>query len=198
MLAIAYVETQIKNEKSLIAACIREDSAAQTELFNRYASQMLGVCYRYVQTKPEAEDIMQEGFIKVFDHLKNFRAESGLAAWIRKIMVNTAINHLKTNKKFRLESGLDEISDEQQGGILIDETRDTEFVMQCIRDLPHGYRVVLNLFAIEGYSHKEIGDLLGIGESSSRSQFSRARKLLEKRLQQHQILDKDYVRRSVS
>lgn len=146
---------------------------------------MLGVCYRYASSKEEAEDMMQEGFIKVFDNLKRFRMESSLQTWITRIMINTALNHLKVAKRLRLES-LDQLTEQDMP--MPSEVQlhqyDSRVVMDCIQQLPDGYRVVLNLYAIEGFSHKEIASQLGINESTSRSQFARAKNLLMKKLEQ--------------
>lgn len=143
---------------------------------------MLGVCYRYAQTIAEAEDVMQEGFIKVFNKLSAFRSESSLETWITRIMVNTSLNHLRSTKKFKLESDLDQV-DIQQAEVSVQfHHMDVNMVMKFIHELPTGYRVVLNMFAIEGYSHAEIAAEMGIKESSSRSQYLRAKALLEKRL----------------
>ncbi len=143
---------------------------------------MLGVCYRYAQTIAEAEDILQDGFIKVFNKLSAFRSESSLETWITRIMVNTALNHLRGTKKFKLEGDLDLLENQQTEVSFQFHTMDVKVVMKHIHELPTGYRIVLNMFAIEGYSHAEIAAELGIRESSSRSQYLRAKALLEKRL----------------
>lgn len=169
-------------EDELIAGCVAEGHAAQKQLFNRFAPKMLGVCYRYAHSQTEAEDIVQDAFIKVFDNLKKFRKESSLETWITRITVNTAINYLKANKKFRMESDLSDAIETIAGDVQL-ETVDTQLLMKCIAELPAGYRIVLNMYAIEGYSHKEIADTLSITESTSRSQFSRAKNMLEKKLE---------------
>jgi RNA polymerase sigma-70 factor (ECF subfamily) len=168
-------------EDELVAGCIAEDRSAQRQLFNRFAPKMKGVCYRYVQSATEADDIVQDAFVKVFDNLKKFRKESSLETWITRITVNTAINHLKASRKFRMESELTIAADVAVSELQM-QTFDTRVVMDCIASLPYGYRVVLNMYAIEGYSHKEIAEALGINESTSRSQFIRGRNILEKKL----------------
>jgi len=146
---------------------------------------MLGVCYRYAGSRSEAEDWLQEGFIRAFQFLKSFRSEGSLEGWLRRIMVTTALNFLRRERYFRTEIDLEGAAEELSGNTEALEQMETEEVMKLIQRLSPGYRIVLNLFAIEGYSHKEIGDMLGIGESTSRSQFTRARQLLKKMIEEH-------------
>jgi len=169
------------DEKELIDGCINNEVPAQNRLFNRFAPKMLGICYRYMQTIYEAEDVLQEAFIKVFKHLHTFQYNSSLEHWIRRIVVNTALNHIKANKKFRNELDTDNLEDEGYTDS-IHMQFDTEEVIHAIKSLPEGYRTVFNLYAIEGYSHKEIGEMLGVAEASSRSQFSRAKTILQNKL----------------
>lgn len=196
MLKLAFKKSDPLNDEELIAACLKEDRAAQNQLFNRFAPMMLGVCHRYVQSRMEAEDVMQDGFVKVFNNLRHFRKEASLKTWITRIMVNTAITYLRSAKKFRLESDVADVQDHELVTFQL-HRMDTEKLMDCIRQLPDGYRVILNLFAIEGYSHKEIADQLGIAESTSRSQFTRARQLLEKNIQHLNRFDDHYAKRSI-
>jgi RNA polymerase sigma factor (sigma-70 family) len=168
-------------EKELINRCLNGDKSAQSLLYHRYASKMLGVCYRYMQTVYEAEDVLQEGFIKVFRSLETFRNYGALEGWIRRIMVNAALDYLRKNKKLRTETDIDNIEDEPY----TDDTYrnfDTEELIRKIKALPEGYRVIFNLYAIEGYTHKEIAEKTGITESTSRSQYSRAKAILKKQL----------------
>ena len=136
---------------------------------------MMGVCYRYARNRADAEDILQDGFVKVFTHLEQFRGQGSLEGWIRRIMVTTAINFLKRNKTLlqtmQLDDAQGEISDGQTG----QAPRRQEEWMEILAGLPAGYRAIVNLYAIEGYSHKEIGAMLGIAESTSRSQYARAK-----------------------
>lgn len=172
----------LTDDKELIRACLAENRSAQNMLYNRFAPKMLGVCYRYAQTIAEAEDVLQEGFIKVFNNLSSFRLESSLETWITRIMVNTALNHLRSSKKLKLEGDLELLEITPEVVSLQHHNLDVNVVMKYIHELPTGYRIVLNMFAIEGYSHAEIAKELGIQESSSRSQYLRAKALLEKRL----------------
>lgn len=179
---LAYHRHNAEPDEALIVGCIQENPQAQQALYKRFASKMLGVCYRYVRNREEAEDVMQDGFVKIFNNLSKFRRESSLETWMTRIMVNTALNHLKSTNKFRMESDLELVYNDANLSVSQFQQIDTHLLMKCIQDLPDGYRVVLNMYAIEGYSHKEIGETLGIGESTSRSQFSRAKALLEKQL----------------
>ncbi|MES2779386.1 MAG: RNA polymerase sigma factor, partial [Bacteroidota bacterium] len=183
MIKFTYYRKQLlKDDTELIRACLAENQSAQNTLYNRFAPKMLGVCYRYAQTIAEAEDVLQEGFIKVFNNLSAFRSESSLETWITRIMVNTSLNHLRSSKKFKMEGDLELLETNPEEVSFQFHTMDAALVMKCVQELPTGYRIVLNMFAIEGYSHAEIAASLGIKESSSRSQYLRAKALLEKRL----------------
>lgn len=175
-------------EEVLLEGCKKNDAIAQQELYNKYSPKMLSVCYRYAKTREDAEDMLQEGFIKVFTQISQFEARGSLEGWILRIMVHTCINHLKKNKRFN--DNID-LSYAESIGIredYIPARLQAKQVVECIRALPLGYRTVLNLYAIEGYSHKEIGDMLDIEESTSRSQFTRAKNLLESMLLKRNII----------
>ncbi len=175
-------------EEVLLEGCKKNDAIAQQELYNKYSPKMLSVCYRYAKTREDAEDMLQEGVIKVFTQIRQFEARGSLEGWILRIMVHTCINHLKKNKRFN--DNID-LSYAESIGIredYIPATLQAKQVVECIRALPLGYRTVLNLYAIEGYSHKEIGDMLDIEESTSRSQFTRAKNLLESMLLKRNII----------
>lgn len=171
----------MQNEE-LIKACRNGERAAQKRLYDAYAPQMMGVCYRYAQSLQEAEDILQEAFIKVFSNLDQFRSEGEPGAWIRRIVVNCAINALR-KRKMQISSWdnqpeeLHPISDTDPEIKL-----DAKELADLIQKLPDGYRIVFNLHAVEGYTHEEIGKVLGIKPASSRSQYLRARALLAKQV----------------
>ncbi len=168
-------------EKELIKACMREDRQSQQLLFQRYAGKMLGVCMRYARNRQEAEDILQDGFIKVFDNMHRFRFEGSFEGWIRRIMINTALKSFK-KKSFKNEQiGLENYQEDSCEPDIYSQLSEQE-LLKIIGELPDGYRVVFNLYVIEGYSHKEIGELLGIQESTSRSQLTKARKLLQQKI----------------
>lgn len=162
----------------LVKDCLRQKPAAQKELYTHFAPAMLGVCYRYTKSLQDAEDVLQEGFAKVFHYLDTFKNSGELGAWIRRIMVTTALNYLKRNKKYRsemvfTETPLHPVSDDSPSVKL-----DAKQLADIIRQLPTGYQTIFNLYAIEGFSHPEIAGMLGISEGTSKSQYSRARHLL--------------------
>ena len=177
-------------EEQMLAGSTKNNAAAQEAFYNRFSPRMLGVCYRFAKNREDAEDMLQEGFIKVFTQLHQFRGEGSLEGWIRRIVVHTCINILKKNKKFA-----DSVDIIHATGIHIKEDMipaimQAKQVVECIRILPLGYRTVLNLYALEGFSHREIGALLNIEESTSRSQYTRAKAMLEEILVRRNIMVK--------
>lgn len=178
----------LKHKKSgltdheLVQRCINNDAVAQKLLFEQYAPLLLGVSFRYANSESEAHEILQIGFIKIFNNLSKFRFESSLASWLTRVMINTALNYLKANEKVKWEANIETIYENNDFVVEQLHQIDLKVLMDCIQQLPTGYRIVLNMFAIEGYSHKEIATELNITESTSRSQFARAKVLLEKKL----------------
>lgn len=177
-------------EEQMLAGSLRHDAGSQEALYNRFSPKMLGVCYRFARNREDAEDMLQEAFIKVFTQLHQYRNEGSLEGWIRRIIVHTCINILKKNKKFSetvdiLHAGSLVINEDHVPSIM-----QAKQVVECIRMLPLGYRTVLNLYAIEGYSHREIAHMLEIEESTSRSQYTRAKALLEEILVRRNIISK--------
>ncbi len=175
-------------EEELLQGCRSNDPIAQQELYQQYSPKMLSVCYRYAKTREDAEDMLQEAFIKVFTQIQQFENRGSLEGWILRIVVHTCINHLKKNKKFN-----ENVELAFAGNIMIREDNvqgmmQAKQIVECIRALPIGYRTVLNLYAIEGYSHREIGVLLDIEESTSRSQYTRAKQMLEDLLTKKRIV----------
>lgn len=166
-------------EEAMLQGCMQNDPAAQQDLYARYSPKMLTVCYRYARNREDAEDMLQEGFIKVFMQIRQFQNRGALEGWIRKIMVHTCINILKKNKKFADSVDIIYANSMQVREDAIPSILQAKQVVECIRLLPMGYKTVLNLYAIEGYSHKEIGEMLDIEESTSRSQYTRAKAMLE-------------------
>ena len=165
-------------EEAMLKGCIRNQAAAQQELYYRYSPKMLSVCYRYAKSREDAEDMLQEGFIKIFGQLRQFQNRGALEGWIRKIIVHTCINNLKKNKKFTESVDIIHASGVHIREESVPSIVQAKQVVECIRMLPIGYRTVLNLYAVEGYSHVEIGEMLGVSDGTSRSQYSRARNLL--------------------
>jgi RNA polymerase sigma-70 factor (ECF subfamily) len=168
------------SEDELIEGCRKDDRASQKALYDRYCRKMLVVCMRYSKSTAEAEDILQEGFVKVFKGIKDFRKESKLDTWMTRIMVNTALNVQR--KKLYLYPMVD-VEDIHLPDVEVSMSN-VHFtqLLEMIQALPHGCQVVFNLFAIEGFSHKEIAEQLGISEGTSKSQFARAKSLLQERL----------------
>jgi RNA polymerase sigma factor (sigma-70 family) len=166
------------DQVKLLRDCLDGKAFAQRELYTHYAHGMLGLCYRYTKSMADAEDVLQEGFIKVFKNLHQFKGSGELGAWIRRIMVNTAINYLKSQPRYQYdlafaEKNLHPISEDNP-----ELTLDAKELADLIRQLPIGYQTIFNMYAVEGYKHGEIGQILGIHEGTSKSQYARARALL--------------------
>jgi RNA polymerase sigma-70 factor (ECF subfamily) len=166
-------------EELILQGCRKNDPAAQQLLYQKYSPKMLSVCYRYAKSREDAEDMLQEGFVKIFLQINRYEHKGSLEGWILRVIVHTCINHLKKYKKFN-----DVVDLAYAANLIIREDNipgivQAKQIVESIRALPIGYRTVLNLYAIEGYSHKEIGSMLEIEESTSRSQYTRAKNLLE-------------------
>jgi RNA polymerase sigma-70 factor (ECF subfamily) len=170
----------MKSDKEcLIAACRHGDERACKRLYDEYAAPMLGVCLRYAGNRAVAQDMLSEGFIKVFTNLDKLRDVNTLGAWIRRVMVNTALNYLRDNKEFPSVDDLNEL--ELPCDIAYDRY-DTEQLLKAIQQLPDNYRAVFNLYEVEGYSHDEIAKRLGLQNSNVRLILSRAKRTLQKTL----------------
>ena len=177
-------------EELLLAGCLKNNAVAQEALYSRFSPRMLGVCYRFAKNREDAEDMLQEGFIKVFTQIHQYRNEGALEGWIRRIIVHTCINHLKKNKKFADSLDIIHAHSIHVNHEMIPSIMQAKQVVECIRMLPLGYRTVLNLYAIEGFPHKEIAGMLDIEESTSRSQYTRAKAMLEEILIRKKIMQK--------
>lgn len=172
------------SESELIEGCRKEERACQKALYDRFSKKMMVVCLRYSKSTMEAEDILQEGFVRVFQGLKGFRHAAKLETWMTRIMVNTALNHHR--KKLYLYPMVDiQDIDLPQHEISLSGLQFSQLI-NMIQSLPQGCQVVFNLFAIEGYSHKEISEMLGISEGTSKSQYARARSLLMEKITSEQ------------
>ncbi len=171
----------LENLLDIIDQCKKENARAQNELFKRYAPKLLGICCRYIKDRDDAEDALQDAFIKIFLNINQFKGEGSFEGWMKRIAANTALNHLKEKNKIQFEN-LNQLSltqveeDEHEHQLLVEA--DAQRILKCIQDLPVGYRTILNMYLMEEYSHKEIAEKLGIEESTSRSQYTRARKAL--------------------
>jgi RNA polymerase sigma factor (sigma-70 family) len=180
----------IMTEEAILQGCLKNNAAAQKTLYEKYSGKMLVVCYRYAHNREDAEDMLQEGFIKVFSQIHTFENRGALEGWIRRIIVHTCINNLKKNKRFNESVDLIHANSIQVREETIPSIIQAKEVVECIRLLPIGYRTVLNLYAIEGFSHKEIASMLDIEESTSRSQYTRSKAMLEDILVRKHILYK--------
>jgi RNA polymerase sigma-70 factor (ECF subfamily) len=171
------------SEAELVHGCLREDRHCQEMLYRRYAPRMYAVCLRYARHEMEAQDLMQDGFIRVFEKLADFRQQGSLEGWIRRIMVHTAIN-LYRRKAFQNERMGMERPPDAPVPPSAEAELNTRELLRCVAELPDGYRMVFNLYALEGYDHGEIAAMLGCSESTSRSQLSKARRMLQARVGQ--------------
>ncbi|WP_240671069.1 RNA polymerase sigma factor [Lacibacter luteus] len=171
---------QTFTDADLIQGCIQGDRRMQKALYDKYAGKMYAVCLRYMSNADDAQDILQDGFIKVYKNLERFRGEGSFEGWVRRIFVNTAIEQIR-KKKNDLSLTEKEESIELKSVSAIENINEKD-LMKIIRDLSPGYRAVFNLYVVEGYSHKEIGDMLGISEGTSKSQLARARMILQEKI----------------
>lgn len=167
-------------DEELIKLCVRGDTKAQSLLYQRFAAPMGRLCLRYISNAEEAREIIVEGFLKVFSKIEKFeyRGKDSLEVWIRKIMINECLMHLRKRKVVFLNI----VENDQESEISVESELSAEEIVRIISGLPDGYRIVFNLFVIEGYSHREISLMLGITESSSRSQLTHARQKLQQLL----------------
>lgn len=183
------------SETDLISGCIQGDRQMQEELYNRFSGKMYAVCLRYANNPDDAQDLLQEGFVKVYRNLHRFRAEGSFEGWIRRVFINSSIEH------FRKKSlQLSKVSDREENTIedtdisALDNLAEKD-IINLIQQLSPGYRTVFNLYVIEGYSHREIGEKLGISEGTSKSQLARARSILQKKVAQYlSDTNKSYTR----
>lgn len=169
----------MSNERALIEACIRQDRVAQRKLYEQFAGKLNVVAMRYVKNREDAQDVLQDSFIKIFKHLDSFRFDCPFEAWLRRIVANTALKHLRDRPDYTNHVDAELASDEVEAADLTLSGFQFEQLLGMIQKLPEGCRTIFNLFAIEGYQHNEIAELLGVSAGTSKSQFSRARILLQ-------------------
>lgn len=179
-------------EDELINGCKARNRDAQRSLYDQYSSKMYALCYRYVKDSMEAEDVLVTAFTKIFERIDQFKGEGSFEGWIRRVVVNEALTYLRRNRSMYLETDL-EAAEREPDYQNISDHLEAEELMQMIQELPSGYRIVFNMYAIDGYSHKEIADQLGISENTSKSQLSRARTYLQKML-----IDRDWISKKQS
>ena len=175
-------EPSRQDEAQLIAGCVRGDRNAQRMLYERYASVMYPVCVRYMGAE-DAKDMLQDGFLVVFDKIDTYKGEGSFEGWMRKVFVNTCLMQLRRTDALRYSEDI--VASPDLGGVVehgILEQISSREILDLVAELPAGLRSAFNLFVLDGYSHAEVGELLGITEQSSRSQVSRARSLLQEKI----------------
>ena len=170
-----------KDYTDIIKACLKGSSAAQKQLYDNFSGVLYAISLRYSKKEEEAQDILQDSFLKIFNKLHTYKFTGSFEGWMKRIFINTSIEHYRktNNRKFFVE--IDQANEVVFDSTTIDQLA-TQDLLKVVQKLPDGYRTVFNLYAIEGYNHKEIGKLLGISEGTSKSQLNRARKLLQKKL----------------
>jgi RNA polymerase sigma factor (sigma-70 family) len=168
-------------DKELVEGCIREDRKYQKILWNLYSSKLMALCLRYCKNQEEAEDALMESFVRIYDKIPTFRYQSSLETWMRRITVNISINKLRSQKDIWKELSESEYELGYTDNAMYQ--LEAKQIMQLIERLPVGYRTVFNLFVVEGYTHKEIAEMMGIDEGTSRSQLAKARKSLQEMLE---------------
>jgi len=169
-------------EKELIQQCLEDNAEAQRQLYERYSPKLWPVCLRYAKNRMSAEDIMQEGFIRIYRYLGNYKGEGSFEGWLRRTMVNTAINYYKKNLKQSNERNIDFVYGLKNDDVDAVSKMTADEILAIIQNLPDGYRTIFNLFVVEGYPHKEIAKILEISENTSKSQLSRARVILQEKI----------------
>jgi RNA polymerase sigma factor (sigma-70 family) len=172
-------------EQELVKKCLRGNKKAQKRLFDLYAPQMMTICNRYANRDDQAIDMLQEGFIKVFSNLEKFSSSGSLGGWIRTVMVNNCLTILRKDKKFSFNENIEDHDEETSSADAISQMGFQELTL-LISSLPTGYRTVFNMYAVEGYSHKEIADKLEISESTSKTQYRKAKLRLQKLIQENE------------
>lgn len=178
-------EVVMLSEQELVRGCAKGDRALQKALYNRYCRKMMATCSRYAHSTQEAEDILQEGFIKIFNNIHSFRSEAKLETWITRIIINTALNSHRQKLYMLPMVDVNDLQIPEEEGVNLSDFNLSELI-SMVQSLPDGCRIVFNLFAIEGYGHKEIAEMLTISEGTSKSQYSRAKNLLRAKLMQEE------------
>jgi RNA polymerase sigma-70 factor (ECF subfamily) len=172
----------LEQPTKLIQGCIAGERAFQTKLYDHFAPKMLGLCLRYAKNREEAEEILHEGFLRVFTYIDKFKGTGSFEGWIRKIMVNCALSRYRNKSQQHHVTRLDSVEYDLQSETDIVSNLDAKELISLIQSLPAGYRIVFNLFVFEGYKHREIAEALGITVGTSKSNLSDARAFLQKAL----------------
>ena len=182
-------------EESLISGCRKKHRQAQRDVYDWLAPKMLAICRRYIKDVNEAESVMITGFMKVLDKIEQYSGQGSFEGWVRRIMVNESLLYIRKNKGMYIEVDI-EYADTEPNYELASENLEADDLLNLINGLPIGYRTVFNMFAIEGYSHKEIAESLAISENTSKSQLSRARKMLQKQIIEKEAMWEEKLRRN--
>ncbi|HML86743.1 MAG TPA: sigma-70 family RNA polymerase sigma factor, partial [Bacteroidales bacterium] len=177
-----YRYTPMSDEIDIINGCKKQVPRYQRALYDKFASKMLGVCLRYSHDQEEAEDMLQEGFVKVFSHINDYRGDGSFEGWIRRVMINSAINYFVKNKRHYFQDDVDDLGEVIEDNRVHYDQLHVKDLLRVIQALPDGYRTVFNLYEIEGYQHEEIAEMLGISVSTSKTQLLHSKRLLQKRL----------------
>jgi RNA polymerase sigma factor (sigma-70 family) len=181
------------SDQQIIDGCARHERKAQKMLYEKYSRLLMGVCMRYANDKAEAEDILQDSFLKIFFRIKDFTGTGSFVGWLRKVVVNTAITNYHANLKYRYHVDIEDYIPVEKGVSGFDEDFFTaDELLRVLNELPRGYRMVFNLYAVEGYKHKEIAEMMGIDTNTSKSQYSRAKAVIRERLEQLGKLKSSY------
>ena len=184
-----FSRTNFSDEPTLIKECLKGDRSAQRHLYDVYSGKFLAICIRYLKNREHAEDVMIESFMKIFEKLPQYQAKGSFEGWMKRIVVTQALMTLRSNRHLMMEVHVEEDVEYEHHHY---ETKHLEAqdLMELVESLPVGYRTVFNLYAIEGYAHQEIAELLGISESTSKSQLNRARNVLKEKIATQQLKER--------
>jgi RNA polymerase sigma factor (sigma-70 family) len=190
MKPIFMIKIFTNSEYDLAKALVRKDSKAYELFYNQYSSKILAICCRYISDRMMAEDLMVESIMKIFDKVGQFEFKGSFEGWVKRIIVNEALMFLRTKKYTMVEA---EAADVANVNVDLSDNLDTEDLVNTINELPVGYRTVFNLYAIEGYSHSEIAEMLNISEGTSKSQLSRARAILQEKIKKKELIELENI-----
>ncbi|EAZ80878.1 RNA polymerase sigma factor [Algoriphagus machipongonensis] len=176
-----FSRTNFSTETGIIQGCLKGDRSAQRHLYDTYSGKFLAICIRYLKDREHAEDVMIEGFMKIFEKLSQYQHKGSFEGWMKRIIVTQALMTLRSNRHLMMEVNMENESQFEDQNYELTHL-ETQELLEMVKSLPVGYRTVFNLYAIEGYSHQEIADLLGISVSTSKSQLNRARNVLKEKI----------------
>ncbi len=178
------IEENLTLDASLLKGCIRQKPKAQEKLYKSFYGYAMSIALSYAGSPDEAADILNEAFLKVFKHIKKYKPESAFKSWLRRIVVNTAIDHYRSNKRFQANVEIEQAGAQEYEASVIDQLN-AQDILSLLQELPENYRITFMLYEIEGYSHEEIGERLSVSESTSRSNLTRAKKKLRELITHH-------------